>query len=174
MHDEPPACVPPLSLDLANERVWCGGRLCKLTPKAFAVLRYLMEHAGQLVPKQTLLRTAWPDTTVSSWALTTCMHEIRQALGDQPQAPRCIETVHRRGYRCIAPVVITDPTAALESVPAPPHSRAPAPPPPAPSSAPLVPLVGRDAELEQTPRVVRARPPGHPPGGLCHGRAGDW
>jgi DNA-binding winged helix-turn-helix (wHTH) protein len=73
-------------------------------------LRYLAEHAGCLVTKEELLREAWPDTVVSEWALTTCIHEIRKTLGDNPHAPRYIETVHRRGYRFL-------PTTTAQPVP---------------------------------------------------------
>jgi len=139
MPAEPP--VPYLRMDPLNERVWCGERLCKLTPKAFAVLRYLMEHAGQLVTKQALLRAAWADTAVSAWALTTCIREIRKALGDQPQAPQFIETVPRRGYCFIGLVSSVEPTTTVPGAPSPPHTL--------PLSSPLCPLVGCDVELSQ-------------------------
>lgn len=90
-----------LRLDLANELVWRENEHLRLTPKAFAVLRYLLERPSQLVTKETLLQTVWPDTEVSEWALTTCMREIRKALRKQTRAPRYIETVYRRGYRFI-------------------------------------------------------------------------
>jgi adenylate cyclase len=69
--------VASVRLDLENEWVWCGEQLLKLTPKAFAVLRYLVKHAGRLVSKDELLRTVWPDTVVSEGVLTTCIREIR-------------------------------------------------------------------------------------------------
>ena len=141
MPAEPPAPVPPLRLDLENEWVWRGAQPCQLTPTTFAVLRYLMEHAGRLVTKQELLRAAWPDATVSAWALSTCMRRIRRVLGDQPKAPQFIETVPRRGYRFIGPVSIADTVTLVPRGVSPPRSRAPAPP--------GVSLVGRDAELVQ-------------------------
>ena len=88
-------------LDLPNEQVWNGQQTIPLTGKAFAVLRYLVEHAGQLVTKAELFDTLWPDTAVSDGALTFCIVELRKALGDDAKAPRFIETVHRRGYRFI-------------------------------------------------------------------------
>jgi predicted ATPase/DNA-binding winged helix-turn-helix (wHTH) protein len=94
----------PLRLDLANEWVWQGERCLQLPPKAFAVLRYLVEHPSRLVSKAELLRAVWPDTVVSEWALTTCLREVRKALREKAQAPRYIETVHRRGYRFIGAV----------------------------------------------------------------------
>jgi len=91
----------PLSLDRANECAYQGKHPLRLTPKAFAVLRELMERAGRLVTKDDLLAAVWPDTIVTEGSLATCVREIRRALGEKPTSPRYIETVHRRGYRCI-------------------------------------------------------------------------
>ncbi len=92
-------------LDLANEQLWCGSQEISLPGKAFAVLRYLVDHAGQLVSKAELFATQWPGTAVTDGALTFCIVELRKALSDAAKAPRFIETVHRRGYRFIAEVV---------------------------------------------------------------------
>ncbi|HZO81619.1 MAG TPA: AAA family ATPase [Candidatus Binataceae bacterium] len=91
-------------LDSANACLRQGERAIFLTPKAFAMLRYLVEHPGQLVTKDDLWRAVWPGVTVTDAALTVCMSEIRKALGDEAKAPRFVQTVHRRGYRFIAPV----------------------------------------------------------------------
>src|SRR5512139_710911 len=91
------------SLDLASERLWCGGEVVALTPKAFAVLRRLVEDGGQLVSKEDLLRAGWAKTHVSEGVLKVIILEVRRALDDDPVAPRFIETVPRRGYRFIAP-----------------------------------------------------------------------
>jgi len=96
--------TPALRLDTANECVWRGTRAIPLTPKTFAVLRYLVEHPGRLVTKEELLNAAWPDIYVSDAALKVCIRRIRQALGDQPHASRFIETVHWRGYRFIGKI----------------------------------------------------------------------
>src|SRR5438876_3607166 len=99
----------PLRLDVANEWVWQGEQRLQLTPKAFAVLRYLMDHPGRLVTKDELLREGWPDTVVSEWVLTSCIRQIRKALGETAGAPQYIATVHRRGYRFIVPIAATAP-----------------------------------------------------------------
>src|SRR5215510_7347438 len=90
------------SLDLANERLLHDGDVVPLTPKAFAVLRCLVEDAGQLVRKDDLLRSVWRGTHVSDGVLRVIILEIRRALGDDSDEPRFIETVPRRGYRFIA------------------------------------------------------------------------
>src|SRR5215471_16266548 len=90
-------------LDLTSEQLWCQNQVIALTPKAFAVLRRLVEDRGQLVSKEELLRAGWPKTHVSEGVLKVIVLEIRRALGDDPAAPSFIETVPRRGYRFIGP-----------------------------------------------------------------------
>src|SRR5215470_13647605 len=91
------------SLDLANEQLLHDGDVVPLTPKAFAVLRRLVEDAGQLVKKDDLLRSVWRDTHVSDGVLRVIILELRRALDDDSEQPRFIETVTRRGYRFVAP-----------------------------------------------------------------------
>src|SRR5262249_55032339 len=65
---------------------------------------------GQLVRKETLLDTVWPEIAVSEAVLTVAIRELRGALGDQARRPQFIETVYGRGYRFIAPVVDDSPS----------------------------------------------------------------
>src|SRR5687768_45441 len=97
-------CFGGFRLDFGDERLWRGQEWIPLSPKAFAVLRYLLSHAGQLVTKDALFAAVWPETSVSEWALTVTIRALRRGLGDQARRPQFIETVHRRGYRFIAPV----------------------------------------------------------------------
>src|SRR5262245_22636426 len=90
------------ALDLANEQLLQDGEAVPLTPKAFAVLRRLVEDAGQLVKKEELFASVWRDTHVSDGVLRVIILEIRRALGDESGEPRFIETVPRRGYRFVA------------------------------------------------------------------------
>src|SRR5262245_6158730 len=96
---------PPFRLDPANQRLHCADRVIALRPKTFGVLHYLAERANRLVTKDQLLDGVWPGLSVSDAVLKGCIREIRDALGDDAAAPRFIETVHRRGYRFIAPVL---------------------------------------------------------------------
>ena len=77
----------------------------KLTPKALAMLCYLVDRAGQVVIKEDLFQSVWADTVVSDGALTVCIQEVRRVLRDDATQPRYIETVHRRGFRFIGKVV---------------------------------------------------------------------
>ena len=92
----------PFRLDPVNEQVWRGGEEVILRRKTFEVLRYLVEHAGQLVTKTALLDAIWPEVVVSDSMPTICVGELRKALGDEAKTPQFIETVHGRGYRLIA------------------------------------------------------------------------
>ncbi len=86
----------------ATARLWAEAREIKLTRKAAAVLGLLVEHAGQPVTKQDLFASVWGNTVVSDDALTTCIQELRKALGDDAKQPRYIETRHRYGYCFVA------------------------------------------------------------------------
>jgi DNA-binding winged helix-turn-helix (wHTH) protein len=66
----------PFRLDLDNACVWRGAAHIALRPKTFAVLHYLVAHAGQLVTKEALLEAVWPETAVSDGVLKGCMHEL--------------------------------------------------------------------------------------------------
>jgi TolB-like protein/Tfp pilus assembly protein PilF len=88
--------------DFETARLWSGKREVKLTPKASAVLKVLLTHAGQPVRKEELFASVWSGVVVGDDALTSCIQELRRALADNAKQPRFIETRHRRGYRFIA------------------------------------------------------------------------
>jgi DNA-binding winged helix-turn-helix (wHTH) protein/predicted ATPase len=95
---------PPFRLELGNAQLWKEDVAVPLRRKTLAVLRYLVEHPGQLVTKEQVLATVWPGTYVEEGALTICIAELRKALGDDVKTPRFIETVHGRGYRFVGKV----------------------------------------------------------------------
>ncbi len=107
----------PFRLDTVNECLWrCrddgDDERIRLTPKAFAVLRYLVSNPGRLVTQNELLEAVWPDTFVQPEVLKSQILDVRHALGDDAKDPRFIETLPRRGYQFIAPVA--DTFAAME------------------------------------------------------------
>src|SRR5207247_3067098 len=108
---------PPFRLDRDDACLWRGTKAVRLTPKAFAVLQCLAERHGQLVTKDFLLESLWPETVVGDAVLKVCIREIRKAMGDQVGAPRFVATVHRRGYRFIADVTDVDPRPRRGEVP---------------------------------------------------------
>src|SRR5215831_4359810 len=99
-------------LDVPNECLWEGSQSIKLRPKAFAVLDYLLKRPGQLITKDELLQAVWPGTFVGDGVLKVIIRQLRDALGDDPKAPRLIETAHRRGYRFISPIKASVQTTA--------------------------------------------------------------
>ncbi len=112
-------------VDLKRLVITRGGAQVEIEPKAFDVLRYLLEHADRLVTKDELLESVWRDTFVTPNVLTRAVAQLRRVLGDDAREARYIETVARRGYRFIA-LVSTDPLVAVS--PASEASAEPAPP----------------------------------------------
>jgi DNA-binding winged helix-turn-helix (wHTH) protein len=102
-------------LDLTNECLWQGTRAISLRPKAFAVLRLLIDNPGRLVNKQQVLDAVWPGTFVGDAVLKDNIRQLREALDDDAASPLYIETSHRRGYRFIAK--ISGPTPIDSSTP---------------------------------------------------------
>ena len=98
---QPKADCAALRIDAANAIAMCGEERLRVSPRAFAVLDYLVKRAGKLVEKGELHRTVWRGAIVSDGALVVCIRELREALGDDARHSRYIETVHRRGYRFI-------------------------------------------------------------------------
>ena len=91
-------------LDSRDQRLWKGESSVTLTPKAFDVLRHLVEHAGRLVTRDELLDALWSETYVNPELINKYILEIRKALGDRPDKPAYVETISKRGYRFIAVV----------------------------------------------------------------------
>jgi len=113
----------PFRLDAENECLWKHGdhggeERILMKPKAFGILRYLVDHAGHLATQEELLDAVWPDTWVQPEVLKRHIADIRDVLGDDPRKPSFIETRPWRGYQFIAAVRDTvSPTVA--AVPAP-------------------------------------------------------
>jgi TolB-like protein/DNA-binding winged helix-turn-helix (wHTH) protein len=79
----------------------------ELRPKSFEVLRYLVENAGRLVPKDEIVNVVWPNVIVSDESLTRCISDVRLALRDRGQ--RIVRTVPRRGYLLAVPICEAEP-----------------------------------------------------------------
>ena len=98
-----------------------------MPPRALAILLYLLERPGRVVSKAELIDAVWKDANVSETSLTEALGIVRQTLGDSSQQPLYIQTVHRRGYRFIAPVTVDVPSGGPRSVPGPAPSVLPPP-----------------------------------------------
>src|SRR6185295_12233215 len=83
------------------------GEPVPLTPKVFDILVTLVEHGGQVVAKDDLMKRVWPNTFVEEGNLTQNISLLRKALGETAGGVQFIETVPRRGYRFVAETVET-------------------------------------------------------------------
>jgi TolB-like protein/DNA-binding winged helix-turn-helix (wHTH) protein len=81
-----------------------GGEPIALPSRAFATLRYLVERAGEIVEKHSLMEAVWPKTVVEENNLSQCILTLRRALGEAADERRFILTVPGRGYKFVAHV----------------------------------------------------------------------
>ncbi len=92
-------------VDLNKRRLLCGeGETVHLAPKEFELLLVLIENRERVVDKNELLEKLWSDVLVEEGTLTRNISRLRQALGENKNAPRFIETTPKFGYRFIAEV----------------------------------------------------------------------
>ena len=95
-------------LDAVNHCLWHGVERVAIPPKAYDLLRFLVENPGRLITREELLKAVWPDTFVNPEILRKYIQDIRRVLGDRPDKPTFIETVPKRGYRFVAVVIDED------------------------------------------------------------------
>ncbi len=101
-NDEKVIYFQAYTLDLRRGSLYRAEQELQLRPKSFALLRYLVENAGRLAPKDELMSAVWGDVAVTDVSLARCVSDVRSALQDQAQ--QIIKTVPRRGYLFAAPV----------------------------------------------------------------------
>jgi DNA-binding winged helix-turn-helix (wHTH) protein/tetratricopeptide (TPR) repeat protein len=87
-----------------HNRIKRGDAEVRLEPRVMDVLVCLAAHAGEVVSRDTLNETVWRDVVVTDQAVTNCISELRDHLGDDRSTNRVIETIPKRGYRLVAPV----------------------------------------------------------------------
>jgi TolB-like protein/DNA-binding winged helix-turn-helix (wHTH) protein/Tfp pilus assembly protein PilF len=92
-------------LDLASGELYKDGQKVPLPPKAFEVLRALVEYPGEVVTRDDLRAGLWPADTFVEFedSLNHAVNRLRRVLGDSAEDPQFIETLPRFGYRFIAP-----------------------------------------------------------------------
>jgi len=89
----------PFRVDPEKETLLRAGEPVPLTPKTFQILLVLVRHSQEIVTKDDLLKTVWPDTFVEEGNLSRSIFMLRKALGESPQDHKYILTVPGRGYR---------------------------------------------------------------------------
>jgi DNA-binding response OmpR family regulator len=94
-----------LLLDRTSRRTWLHDDELNLTPKAVALLEYLLTHPDELISRDRLLDAVWGwDYPTGTRTVDTRIAELRRALGDDPAEPLYIETVTGQGYRFVGEV----------------------------------------------------------------------
>src|SRR4029453_13032956 len=100
-------CFGTFHLDLRTGELRKGGARINLPEQPFQVLKALVDRPGDLVTREELRQQLWPAETFVDLerGLNAAVRRLREALGDSARRPRFVETLPRRGYRFIAPVV---------------------------------------------------------------------
>jgi DNA-binding winged helix-turn-helix (wHTH) protein/TolB-like protein len=100
-------------VDVARGEIRKHGLRVKLHEKSFSLLALLLERPGEIVSHDEIRRRLWSADVFVDFDrnLYTTLNRLRQALGDSPDRPQYVETVHRRGYRFLAPVERLEPPA---------------------------------------------------------------
>jgi len=93
-------------IDLNRQELLRDGQRVKLRDQSFLLMAALLEQPGELVTREELRSRLWPDGTFVDFdhSLNAAIKRLRETLGDDPDTPRFIETVPKRGYRFLAPV----------------------------------------------------------------------
>jgi DNA-binding winged helix-turn-helix (wHTH) protein len=96
----------PFEVDLQTGELWCEGRPVALQDKPFRLLAALLERPGDLVTREQLRQSLWPQSVFTDFehGLNKAVNKLRRALDDLTDEPRYVETLPRRGYRFVAPV----------------------------------------------------------------------
>jgi DNA-binding response OmpR family regulator len=92
-----------VEVDLDNYVVRRNGKEERLSNREQELLRFLIEHRGQVLPRELLLTSIWQyNPNVTTRTVDTHILNVRKKLGDDAQNPRFIETMHGVGYRFVA------------------------------------------------------------------------
>ena len=99
-------CFDVFEVDLRSAELRKPGSNTRLQDRSLQILTILLEHPGELVTRDEIRKRLWPNGIVVDFehSINTAVNRLREALGDDPERPRFIETLPRHGYRFIAPV----------------------------------------------------------------------
>src|SRR5437762_2277471 len=110
---------PLVELDLARYELRRGGRVERLEKLPMELLTLLTARPGNLVTRAEIVERLWSkDVFVDAdAAINTAVRKIRRALGDDPDAPRFLETIVGKGYRFVGPITVIAGAATTPSAP---------------------------------------------------------
>ena len=102
--------VGEFEVDLRCGEVRRNGDKIKLQQRPFQIFATLLERPGEVVTREEIRRNLWPADTFVDFehSINTAVNKLREALGDDAESPRVIETLPRYGYRLIAPVEVVE------------------------------------------------------------------
>src|ERR1700693_2163456 len=117
-------------LDLDARELRKSGIRIKLQEQPFQILAMLLERPGEIVTREELQKKLWSGDTFVDFdlSLNSAVKKLRQALSDDSDNPRFVETLYRRGYRFIAPVTAGANSHQIPLIETPSGSAAPAEP----------------------------------------------
>ena len=98
----------PYRVDLRSGQLYKGAERIVLQGQSFRLLEGLLERPGEVLGREELRARLWPSDTHVDFehSINAAVRRLRRALGDSADAPRYIETLHRRGYRFVGAVPI--------------------------------------------------------------------
>jgi TolB-like protein/Tfp pilus assembly protein PilF len=104
-------------VDLRARELRKGGIRIRLQDQPFEILAMMLDRPGEIVTREQLRERLWPAGTFVDFehSLNAAVKRLRAALGDEADNPRFVETLHRRGYRFIAPVASDSPTRPFQT-----------------------------------------------------------
>lgn len=120
---QPPKLVSfgVFELDLVSGDLRKQGRRVRLQEQPFRILKLLVLRPGQLIPREDIREALWPDGISVDFdhSVNKAVNKLRETLGDSADSPRFIETLPRRGYRFVCPVVGASSADAVAPAPGP-------------------------------------------------------
>lgn len=94
-----------ISVDPQSNLITVTGKEKRLEPKLVSLLMYLAQHSQQVITRQQITETIWPNVVVGEESITQAIFSLRNALGDDAKRPKYIETIPKKGYRFLADIV---------------------------------------------------------------------
>jgi eukaryotic-like serine/threonine-protein kinase len=101
----------PFELNTGEESLARNGTRVKVQDLPYRLLVMLLERPGEIVTREEVRQRLWPENTFVEFdnSLGVAIRKVRDALSDDAEAPRYVETIPRRGYRFVAPVTVLEP-----------------------------------------------------------------
>lgn len=96
-----PFMLNPAAFELSRD-----GEIVSIEPQSLRLLDYLIRHRDRVVSREDLVDAIWQGRVISDWAISAAIKALRTSLGDQKKDKQYVRTVHSRGYRFIADVMI--------------------------------------------------------------------